>query len=203
VTPSNVIVAPDGVMKLTDLGVAHALWGMAPHSIAKLGYVAPEVALGAVMDARADIFAVGVIAWELLAGRRLFDGATPRALLQQLRSMQIDPPSRWRADRESALDRIVLAALMRHGERTPSAAAMRAALQPFLSHRDDRREEISAWAHGSGDPKPVVPELEFEIAIEEPRARADSAPRDHDPEPANDDLEDSKVIVIEPGNDDV
>lgn len=107
VSPQNVLLSLEGEIKLIDFGVAKMTatsgmedagplgpaWpagGAAPSSGAgtvkgKLGYVAPEQLRGQRIDARADLFAVGVILFELLTGRRLFhrkdDGATMRAVL--------------------------------------------------------------------------------------------------------------------------
>jgi serine/threonine protein kinase len=94
----------------------------------KFGYVAPEYTLGQ-LDARCDLFAVGVIAHEILTGRRLFDGKDSFETIQMLREGPIQPPSRWRPEVSRDLDDIVMTALMRDpGMRWQSAAAMRTAL---------------------------------------------------------------------------
>lgn len=76
VSPQNVLVGVDGTSRITDFGLAQAAT-RAAHAgdgvlKGKLGYMAPEQARGEDIDRRADVFAVGVMLWEVLAGRRLF-----------------------------------------------------------------------------------------------------------------------------------
>jgi len=76
VSPSNVLISLDGEIKLCDFGIARALGSdlALPSEVVqgKAGYMSPEAANGEPIDARADIFSVGVILWEMLAGRRLY-----------------------------------------------------------------------------------------------------------------------------------
>ncbi len=133
VSPSNIIVSNTGLVKLIDFGIAKAeSMGAARTQTGlikgKFGYVAPEYTLGQ-LDARCDLFAVGVIAHEILTGRRLFDGKDNFETIQMLREGPIQPPSRWRPEVSRDLDDIVMTALMRDpGMRWQSAAAMRTAL---------------------------------------------------------------------------
>ena len=79
-SPPNVLITRHGEVKIVDFGLAKAnsqLEKSEPGIIkGKFGYLSPEVATGQVADARTDIFAVGIILWEMLAGRRLFLGNT-------------------------------------------------------------------------------------------------------------------------------
>ena len=77
VSPQNILVGPEGLSRVVDFGVAKAASRIEDAGNAdgrgKLGYTAPErLAPQPVCDARSDIFSVAVIAWEMLAGRRLF-----------------------------------------------------------------------------------------------------------------------------------
>jgi serine/threonine-protein kinase len=76
VSPQNVMVGVQGTSRITDFGVAHAASRLSNtrdgQLKGKLGYMAPEQARGEAIDRRADVFAVGVVLWEALAGRRLF-----------------------------------------------------------------------------------------------------------------------------------
>ena len=133
VSPGNVIVAEGGIAKLIDFGIAKASGaGMATQSVTlkgKWAYIAPEyVALGQ-LDARADLFAVGIIAHELLANQPLFSGADDLDTLTRLRSMEIPLPSAINPQVPIAIDQVVMTALARDPEqRWQSASAMRNAL---------------------------------------------------------------------------
>lgn len=79
VNPENIVVGPDGVARMTDFGGAKSLES-ATHPTAegslkgKIAHMAPEYADGRPMDRRADVFGLGVVLWEALAGKWLFTG---------------------------------------------------------------------------------------------------------------------------------
>jgi len=132
VSPANVIVSSAGSIKLIDFGIAKAarsrVQTQAGFIKGKLCYVAPEYTLGQ-LDHRADLFAVGVIAHELLTGRRLFLADTDVAIIHNVREKPIVPPSRSNPEIELDLDDIVMTALQRDpAKRWQNAAAMRNAL---------------------------------------------------------------------------
>ncbi len=88
VSPSNLLLSFHGEVKLCDFGIARA---MAVHEEVpdeaiegKAGYMSPEAARGEALDARADVFSLGIVLWELVAGRKLYRGATgqPPSLAQ-------------------------------------------------------------------------------------------------------------------------
>ncbi len=132
VSPSNVIVAKDGVVKLIDFGIAKAsaagMQTMSGTIKGKYGYMAPEY-LGGTLDARADLFAIGVIAHELLTNRPLFTTNDDIDTLQRVRSMEIEPPSRKNPAVPPEIDDVVMTALQRDPEdRWQHATALRTAL---------------------------------------------------------------------------
>jgi serine/threonine protein kinase len=132
VSPSNVIVAEGGVVKLIDFGIAKAsttdMQTMSGTIKGKFGYMAPEY-LGGTIDARADLFALGIIAYEMLTGRPLFQGRDDMDTLYRVKSMKIAPPSVATPDVPMEIDSIVMTALERDPEaRWQRAAAMRVAL---------------------------------------------------------------------------
>ena len=96
VSPSNVIVSDSGLVKLIDFGIAKAsgagMQTMSGTLKGKFAYMAPEYIAGR-LDARADLFAVGVIAHELLTNRPLFSGRDDIDTLTRVRDMRIEPPS--------------------------------------------------------------------------------------------------------------
>ena len=132
VSPSNIIVAEGGCVKLIDFGIAKAsaagMQTMSGTIKGKFGYMAPEY-IGGSLDARADLFAIGVIAHELLTNRPLFSGPEDMETLQRVMKMEITPPSRFNPQVPVEIDEIVMTALERDPERRwQHATALRTAL---------------------------------------------------------------------------
>lgn len=136
-SPGHLLIDCRGRLRVIDFGV-----GLAPPSDelsrtrlarGKHGYVSPEVLCGERPTDVSDVFAVGVLAHELLTGRPLFTGATDAAcardIARAVRRQSIAPPSASRQDCPRAVDDLVMRALQRRPEaRFSSAAAMRAAV---------------------------------------------------------------------------
>jgi serine/threonine-protein kinase len=140
VAPDNLMLTYDGCVKVLDFGVSLCAQnrqktrsGMVK---GKVSYVAPEVIDGARADRRSDVWGLGVVAWELLTGERLFDGATDIESLRAVCSKPIPPPSRVRRGLPAALDRIVLQALERDpAARHATARELGNAMRRFLANR--------------------------------------------------------------------
>ncbi len=139
VSPSNVLVSFDGEVKVCDFGIAHANdvavdAGAEPGEAikGKAGYMSPEHARGEELDARADVFAAGIVLWEMLAGRKLYK-ADAGPLLEQARAAAVpDLPPRGLPD-EERLHGIVKKALARdRADRHPSAAALKEDLDGYV-----------------------------------------------------------------------
>jgi serine/threonine protein kinase len=140
VSPPNVLCAYSGEVKLTDFGLASStlkLEKTAPGVIyGKVSYMAPEQARGEPLDGRTDIYAAGILLWELLTGRQLFPQGKQSAsdVLNVARSPQIDRPSKRTSRVPPALDAIALRALATDpAARYQRAEEMRAALAEFLA----------------------------------------------------------------------
>jgi serine/threonine-protein kinase len=149
VSPHNVLVSFEGEVKLADFGIARAMNAAGltdPGTVkGKLGYMAPEQARGERVDARADLFSLGVVLWELLAGRRLFardtDAATMAAVLG---SDPISPPSAWNEEVPPELEAAVMGLLERDPERrTRTADEVVAALGAVLLRVARSPEELA------------------------------------------------------------
>ncbi|ATB37986.1 hypothetical protein CYFUS_003412 [Cystobacter fuscus] len=119
VTPHNVLLSFDGAVKLTDFGIAKAGNKLTQPGVlkGKFAYMAPEQARGEEVDARTDVFALGVVLWEMLTGGRLFDGESDVAVLRAVQESVIVPPARLNPDVPEGLDEVVCTAL----EREPAA----------------------------------------------------------------------------------
>ena len=132
VTPSNIIVSTGGVVKLIDFGIAKAsaagMQTMSGTIKGKFGYMAPEYIAGSI-DARADLFALGVIAHELLTNRPLFAARDDLETLTRVQSMEVKPPSVRNPEVPPEIDDLVMTALSRDPDRRwQQATALRSAL---------------------------------------------------------------------------
>ncbi|MCU0699832.1 MAG: serine/threonine protein kinase, partial [Myxococcaceae bacterium] len=135
VTPHNVLLSYDGAVKLTDFGIAKASTSHTAPGIlkGKFAYMSPEQARGELVDARTDLFALGIVLWEMLTGGRLFDGDSEMAVLRAVQESLIAPPSRLNPDIPNELSEIVLKALARPtADRFQTAFELDKALATFV-----------------------------------------------------------------------
>jgi len=129
ISPQNLFITYDGVVKVVDFGIASAADRLhhtqGGEVKGKFSYMAPEQARGtkgAKLDRRADVFALGVVLWELLVLKRLFRRDTPAETLLALINDPIPAPSTQRAGLPVELDAIVMKALARKpDDRYPNA----------------------------------------------------------------------------------
>ncbi len=117
VSPHNVLLSWEGAVKVSDFGIAKAKSASeATASVfikGKPAYMSPEQANGEALDGRSDLFAVGVMLWEMLLGRRLFIGEDTRATLAAVLFGQIPRPRSIRGDIPKDLERVVMKLLER------------------------------------------------------------------------------------------
>ncbi|MBW2253032.1 MAG: serine/threonine protein kinase [Deltaproteobacteria bacterium] len=137
VSPSNLLVAYEGDVKVADFGIAKAQFSsldtVGGVLKGKYEYMSPEQASGRSMDARSDLFSLGIILHEMLTGRRLFKTGSEFTTLERIKTCEVAPPSYVNARVPEALDRIVMKALARLPEdRYQSAGEMGQALQDYL-----------------------------------------------------------------------
>ncbi|HPH69359.1 MAG TPA: serine/threonine-protein kinase, partial [Kofleriaceae bacterium] len=117
VSPHNVLLSWEGAAKDSDFGIAKAREASAATASVfikgKPAYMSPEQANGEPLDGRSDLFAVGIMLWEMLVGRRLFTGGDTRATLAQVLFAQIPKPRGQRADVPKDLERVCMKLLER------------------------------------------------------------------------------------------
>ncbi len=148
VSPQNILIGAEGVPRLVDFGIAKAR-GRMHNTIAgelkgKLAYMAPEQLEGGDVDRQTDVYAAGLVLWELLAGRRLFRAETDLDLFARVLEGATDPPSRHRADVPAEIDRVVMKALaLSRADRYPTARAFACALEDAMPLASARK--IGGW----------------------------------------------------------
>jgi tRNA A-37 threonylcarbamoyl transferase component Bud32 len=176
VSPQNVLVSTEGEVKLGDFGIAKAALSShvtQPGKVrGKCAYMAPEQARGRAVDARADVFALGVVLWECLTGTALFDGGSDAEILLQVLQKDVVAPSRIRPGVPPEVDALVLRMLARDPDVRPTngdqAARELAALELRFATCPadfDLRELERALRSGTAVQLPAAPGS-FELAVD-------------------------------------
>lgn len=149
VKPGNVLLARDGTVKVTDFGIARA-WDDSQELtrtgavIGTATYFSPEQAQGAAADARSDIYALGVVLYEMLTGRPPFTGDSPMSVAFQHVSTEAPPPASLNPDVPQSLNDVVMKAL----RKDPTARYQSAA---------EMRQDLISVLHGDTVVIPPVP----------------------------------------------
>ena len=166
-SPPNVLITKYGEVKIVDFGLAKATSQLQKSESGiikgKFSYLSPEAALGQDVDARTDIFAVGIILWEMLSGRRLFTGDTDFATVKLVQKAEIPSISLINKDVPIELERIIARSLAREPQKR------------YQTARDLGRDLIS-FLYKNG--RPVSPYDIAELVRGTMSARKKAAPTD-------------------------
>ena len=175
VKPQNIMLNDDGLVKLTDFGIASMYKDADAERLTTTGmtlgtvqYYAPEQAQGEIVRPSADIYALGIVMYEILTGQTPFDGDTPVAVAMKHIQEIPEPPSALNPRIPPSLERIILRCL----EKDPQARfrdgdTLAAALDNFL--RSPGRRPVSGAGEAIGPGMPGGPSM--------PRAAGPSGPR--------------------------
>lgn len=158
IKPANVFLCRQGgdndFVKVLDFGLVHLVGEPGSRELTATGqavgtpaYMAPEMALGEGVDGRADIYAIGCVAYWLLTGRPVFLGDTPVATaLKHVASVPVRPSDLTEVEIPSALEEVVLACLAKDpADRPQTAAELEALLAACASHDAWRAEDSHQW----------------------------------------------------------
>ena len=140
ISPQNLVVSFEGVVKVVDFGIAKAEQRQTATRAGtikgKFAYMSPEQCVATNVDRRTDVFALGVIAHELLTGRRLFKRNSPYETYQAVIECAVEPPSKMNVELDPALDSVIMRSVAKDkDDRYPTAEAFGDALLGYLHHR--------------------------------------------------------------------
>jgi eukaryotic-like serine/threonine-protein kinase len=155
VSPHNIFVTYDGHTKLVDFGIAKAALSSTETEVGvlkgKVAYMSPEQAMGGRIDCRSDLFAMGIVLWELLARQRLMTGDNAANTLHKLMNEAIPRVAQAVPTIDPTLDMIVGRALEKDpNRRFQSATEMKDALEAWLSvqPRVARQDDVGRKMQG-------------------------------------------------------
>ncbi len=189
--PENVMILADGTIKVTDFGIAKvlaALGNATTHSVGTLQYMSPEQIDASPIDARSDLYALGLVLYELLTGRPPFESSSPRELLNMQCTKTPPPlPESIRRSLPRGIERLLFELLEKSPDERPgSAADVLHAIEPFVP---SQAEAESARTPSSRRSKRNVPPSSSREPERSPRpepARIDDVHTERSPPPAAD-----------------
>ncbi len=166
IKPANVLITGQGRVKITDFGVARLAGSDLTRSdqfVGSPGFMSPEQLKGGQVDGRSDLFALGVILYQLLTGKAPFEGESVSEVLYRISSQPAEPPSESHADVSPDFDPILEKALAKDPERRfQTGQEMIAALAPLGREETGAPQEVTA-ADAGGEDAPVVPSPWFTL----------------------------------------
>lgn len=138
-SPPNIMITLDGHIKVIDFGIAKASSHMhhtPPDTMrGKFSYMSPEYVFDKPIDARSDIFSVGIVLWELVTGQQLFQGDNEFAKMHKISENKYNTPSMYREETPPELEEIIMKALaFNKRDRYQTCAEMQEAVEQFLQH---------------------------------------------------------------------
>jgi serine/threonine-protein kinase len=196
ISPQNILVTYEGEVKVVDFGIAkattkseHTKTGMLK---GKFSYMSPEQCLGAPVDMRSDIFALGILLYELCTGKRLFKHESELMILEMITKRSVVPPSQVAPGISQRLEDVIMTALEKPVEsRYQTAQDMQIAIEDYLREEDRAatNADIAAYMRTL-----------FEDKIEEKRLLREAASRDDFESAFGDDEPTEQALDTAPGN---
>ena len=186
--PENVMILGDGTIKVTDFGIAKvlaALGNATTHSVGTLQYMSPEQIDASPVDARSDLYALGLVLYELLTGRPPFESSSPRELLNMQCTKK--PPALPESVRRAlprGVERLLFELLEKSPDDRPASAAdVLFAIEPFVPAEAEATSARAPSSRGSKKPPSSTPRAE-ERSVRAEGPRLDDVRTDPSPSPA-------------------
>ncbi|HWU90023.1 MAG TPA: serine/threonine-protein kinase, partial [Kofleriaceae bacterium] len=206
VKPENVMIRSDGVVKLTDFGISHMVdlerLTVTGQLLGSPAYMAPEHVEGRRLDFRTDVFAAGIVLYQLTVGRLPFEGKNPHEVLKRIAECKFVDPRQANPRIGNRLGRIILRAMAADPDaRYPSVGEMVLALESYLEEsglaHDKVAGELARYFEG-----PAAYERALEDRLVDHLTRRGQTLLDDDDRAGALDVFD-RVLTIEPDNEKV
>jgi len=181
VSPPNILLGRHGEVKLADFGIAKARGRLTKTAFGllkgKAAYMSPEQAGGKTLDRRSDLFSVGVVLWECLTGRALFDGGDDLATLDRVRESVAQPPHLLREEAGADLSAVVMRLLAKDPPaRYAQAHEALAALESTQTYRQAAARTVAELVVEFAGQSPTTEIRKTDELESEPAAESQDTP---------------------------
>lgn len=151
--PANIVLLENGQVKVADFGIARVESSTMTQMGAVMGtpsYMSPEQFMGQRVDARADLFSIGVILYELLTGEKPFPGQAVATIMQKVLNAPVEPPTSYNFDIPDSFNAVVRKALAkRPSERFQSAKEFADAIRLAAQNKYGEGDSLGASSEGT------------------------------------------------------
>ena len=181
VKPGNILITDDGEVKVTDFGIARAVseasMTLTGTTLGSVHYFSPEQARGDEVTGASDVYSLGIVLYEMLTGRRPFEGDSAAGVALKRLNEDPTPPTRYRPDLPPGLVAVVMRALERDpAQRFPDAGSFAEALRAWQHDPDEVPAGAVAALPPRGEPTVYIPPR-----VARPSDRAPAAPPPYRP----------------------
>lgn len=162
IKPHNILITDDGHIKVADFGIARATTSATivktNEAMGSVHYVSPEQARGGFVDARSDLYSLGILMFELATGKVPFDGDTPVSIALKHLKEEVVPPSMVNSHVSPSLEAVIMKLIRKEpGMRYQSAARLVEDLELIQANPD---KEVNVYLRDMDSPTTMLPQLD-------------------------------------------